>query len=134
MEIPFNERGVSVTRNALSAAGQVFQLRDIQDVRVVTIPKNKIVPIGISVLGLIGAIIGGVLGSGGGLVCGIMLTVVGGLAWTTQDVTHRLMVDSNGQTREVLSSLERAFVEKVEQTVRAAMSESAAPPKVQKAL
>ncbi|MCX4162490.1 MULTISPECIES: DUF6232 family protein [Paraburkholderia] len=134
MEIPFNERGVSVTRNALSAAGQVFQLRDIQDVRVVTVPKNKIVPIGISLLGLIGAIVGGVLGSGGGLVCGIMLIVVGGLAWTTQDVTHRLMVDSNGQTREVLSSLERAFVEKVEQTVRAAMSESAAPPKVQKTL
>lgn len=134
MEIPFNERGVSVTRNALSAAGQVFQLRDIQDLRVVTIPKNKIVPIGISVLGLIGAIIGGVLGSGGGLVCGIMLIVVGVLAWMTQDVTHRLIVENGTETREVLSSLDRAFVEKVEQTVRVAMSNSAAAPKVQNPL
>lgn len=134
MEIPFNERGVSVTRNALSAAGQVFQLRDIQDLRVVTIPKNKIVPITISLLGLVGAIVGGVLGSGAGFVCGIMLIVVGVLAWMTQDVTHRLIVENGTETREVLSSLDRAFVEKVEQTVRVAMSDSAAPPKVQNPL
>lgn len=134
MEIPFNERGVSVTRNALSAAGQVFQLRDIQDLRVVTIPKNKIVPITISLLGLVGAIVGGVLGSGAGFVCGIMLIVVGVLAWMTQDVTHRLIVENGTETREVLSSLDRAFVEKVEQTVRTAMSDSAAAPKVQNPL
>ena len=34
METPFNDRGVSVTRNALSAAGQVFPLREILNVRV----------------------------------------------------------------------------------------------------
>lgn len=122
MEIPFNERGVSVTRNALSAAGQVFPLREIRAVRVVTVQKNKVVPFGISGLGLVGAIVGGVLGSGAGLVCGVMLIVVGYLAWTTQDVTHRLMVESGDSEREALSSLELAFVERVEQAVRTAQS------------
>ncbi|WP_133646076.1 DUF6232 family protein [Paraburkholderia flava] len=122
MEIPFNERGVSVTRNALSAAGQVFPLREIRAVRVVTIQKNKVVPFVISGVGLVGAIVGGVLGSGAGLVCGVMLIVVGYLAWTTQDVTHRLMIESGDSEREALSSLELAFVERVEQAVRAAQS------------
>lgn len=122
MEIPFNERGVSVTRNALSAAGQVFPLREIRAVRVVTIQKNKVVPFGISGVGLVGAIVGGVLGSGAGLVCGVMLIVVGYLAWTTQDVTHRLMIESGDSEREALSSLELAFVERVEQAVRTAQS------------
>jgi hypothetical protein len=122
MEIPFNERGVSVTRNALSAAGQVFPLREIRAVRVVTIQKNKAVPFGISGVGLVGAIVGGVLGSGAGFVCGVMLIVVGYLAWTTQDITHRLMIESGDSEREALSSLELAFVERVEQAVRAAQS------------
>lgn len=122
MEIPFNERGVSVTRNALSAAGQVFPLREIRAVRVVTVQKNKVVPFGISGVGLVGAIVGGVLGSGAGLVCGVMLIVVGYLAWTTQDVTHRLMIESGDSEREALSSLELAFVERVEQAVRTAQS------------
>ncbi len=51
MEIPFNERGVSVTRNSLSAAGQVFALREVQKVRVVTVQKNRIVPLVISLAG-----------------------------------------------------------------------------------
>ncbi|MGH8780177.1 DUF6232 family protein [Paraburkholderia sp.] len=122
MEIPFNERGVSVTRNALSAAGQVFPLRDIRALRVVTVQKNKVVPVGISLAGLVGAIVGGVLGSGAGFVCGVMLAVVGYLAWLTQDVTHRLILESGDSEREAVSSLELAFVERVEQAVRAAMS------------
>ena len=31
MENTFNERGVMITRNGLSAGGQVFSLRDIQE-------------------------------------------------------------------------------------------------------
>jgi hypothetical protein len=38
MDLPFNERGVSVTRNALSAGGQVFSLREVSGVRVLTVP------------------------------------------------------------------------------------------------
>jgi len=127
MEAPFNERGVSVTRNALSAAGQVFPLRDIENVRVVTVQKNKIVPCAISLIGLAGAIVGAVYGSAAGIVCGVMLLVVGWLTWRTQDVTHRLMLQTGGSEREALSSIDLPFVERVAQTVRDALASAAAP-------
>jgi hypothetical protein len=127
MDIPFNERGVSVTRNALSAAGQVFPLRDIEDVRVVTVQKNKLVPWAISLIGAVGAVAGGVFGSSGGIVAGVMLVVVGWLTWITQDVTHRLMVQTSGSEREALSSIDLPFVERVAQTVREALRAAAAP-------
>ncbi len=44
MENAFNERGVMVTRNGLSAAGQVFPLRALRNVAVVKIPTNRLVP------------------------------------------------------------------------------------------
>jgi hypothetical protein len=131
METPFTDRGVSVTRNALSAAGQVFPLRDILNVRVVTVQKNKFLPVAISLIGLVGAIVGGVFRSPVGIVCGIMLIVVGWLTWITQDVTHRLMVDTPAGEREALSSVDLDFVERVAQAVRAtvaaAPAASAAP-------
>lgn len=117
MELPFNERGVSVTRNSLSAAGQVFALREILSVRVETVQKNRTVPLVISLAGLAGAIVGAVFGSPAGLVCGVMVIVVGALSWFTQDITHRLIVETASDEREALSSLEREFVERVEQTV-----------------
>jgi Family of unknown function (DUF6232) len=122
MELPFNERGVSVTRNALSAAGQVFPLREIGGVRVVTVPRNRWLPIIISVLGAAGAVVGGVFESPAGIVCGVMLVVVGWLTWITQDVTHRLIVQSGSGEREALSSLDRDFVERVAKTVRDAVA------------
>ncbi|CAD6542864.1 DUF6232 family protein [Paraburkholderia sabiae] len=127
METPFNERGVSVTRNALSAAGQIFPLRDIQQVRVVTVQKNKLVPWAISVIGAVAAVVGGVFSSSLGIVAGVMLVVVGWLTWITQDVTHRLMVQTGGSEREALSSVDLSFVERVAQTVRDALGAAAAP-------
>jgi hypothetical protein len=127
METPFNDRGVSVTRNALSAAGQVFPLRDILNVRVVTVQKNKVLPVGISVIGLIGAIVGGVFRSPVGIVCGVMLAVVGWLTWITQDVTHRLIVETSSGEREALLSIDLEFVERVAQTVRQALAAAPAP-------
>jgi hypothetical protein len=127
MEIPFNERGVSVTRNALSSAGQIFPLRDIQQVRVVTVQKNKLVPWAISVIGVAAAIAGGVFGSSLGIVVGVMLIVVGWLTWISQDVTHRLMVQTADSEREALSSVDLPFVERVAQTVRDALGAAVAP-------
>ncbi|CAB3761613.1 hypothetical protein LMG29542_04130 [Paraburkholderia humisilvae] len=124
MDIPFNERGVSVTRNALSAAGQVFPLREIGGVRVVTVRKNRWLPIAISVIGVVGAIVGGLFGSPVGIVCGVMLIVVGWITWASQDVTHRLIVESGGSQREALSSVDLEFVERVAQTVRDALPTS----------
>src|ERR1700759_5348320 len=100
METPFNDRGVSVTRNALSSAGQVFPLREIQSVRVVTVQKNKALCVGISVVGLIAAIFGGGFWSPAGIVCGVMLVVVGWLTWITQDIMHRLIVQTSSGERE----------------------------------
>ncbi|HZZ12546.1 MAG TPA: DUF6232 family protein [Paraburkholderia sp.] len=128
METPFNDRGVSVTRNALSSAGQVFPLRDIVDVQVVTVPKNKVLPLVISFAGLIGAIAGAVVRSPVGLVCGVMLAVVGWLTWVTQDVTHRLMVQTANGEREALMSTDREFVERVAAAVHEAKAAAAAKP------
>ncbi|SMG58124.1 DUF6232 family protein [Paraburkholderia susongensis] len=130
METPFNDRGVSVTRNALSSAGQVFPLRDIVGVQVVTVHKNKVVPLVISFAGVIGAIAGAILHSPAGLVCGIMLVVVGWLTWATQDVTHRLMVQTADGEREALMSTDREFVERVGAAVQQAKAAAATAAKV----
>lgn len=127
MDTPFNDRGVSVTRNALSSAGQVFPLRDIVDVQVVTVQKNKVLPYTISLLGLVGAIIGGILRSPVGMVCGTMLIVVGWLTWATQDITHRLMVQTGNGLREALMSTDREFVERVAAAVHEAKTTAVAP-------
>ncbi|MGU7770145.1 DUF6232 family protein [Burkholderia sp. MR1-5-21] len=126
MENAFNERGVTVTRNGLSAAGQVFALRDIRRVDVVTIRKNKLVPSLISLVGAIAAAAGGVAGSSAALVVGVMLVVVGYLSWATQDVTYRLIVDMPDGKREALSSIDAEFVERVAQVVRDAQAGAAA--------
>ncbi|RQR61162.1 hypothetical protein DIE19_14000 [Burkholderia sp. Bp9126] len=126
MENAFNERGVMVTRNGLSAAGQVFPLRDIRHVDVVTIPKNKLVPSLISLIGAVSAAAGGLYGSSATLVVGVMLVVVGYLAWLTQDLTYRLIVDMPDGKREALSSVDVEFVERVAQVVRSAQGTTAA--------
>ncbi|WP_175732423.1 DUF6232 family protein [Burkholderia ambifaria] len=126
MENAFNERGVTITRNGLSAAGQVFPLRDIRNVDVVKIPKNRVVPWLISLIGVAAAIAGGIGGSSGALVVGVMLAVVGYLAWTTQDITYRLMVEMPDGKREALSSVDPEFVERVAQIVREARAATAA--------
>ncbi|HVW49978.1 MAG TPA: DUF6232 family protein [Trinickia sp.] len=121
MDNTFNERGVMITRNGLSAGGQIFSLREILDARTETIQKNKIVPLSLSLIGAIAAVTGGILGSGAGLTLGVMLVVVGMLAWWTQDITHRLMVVTPSGDREALSSPDLAFVKRVEQALRGAL-------------
>ncbi|HEY3536111.1 MAG TPA: DUF6232 family protein [Trinickia sp.] len=127
MENTFNERGVTITRGGLSAGGQMFPLREIREVRVVTVHKNKVLPVGISVLGAAAAIGGGIFGSSAALVVGVMLVVVGGLTWYTQDVTHRLIVTTANGEREALTSPDRAFAEHVERVLRDALGRSAQP-------
>ncbi|SDC14024.1 DUF6232 family protein [Paraburkholderia lycopersici] len=126
MELPFNEAAVSVTRNALSAAGQVYPLRDIDDVRIVTGRRSRAVPITISLAGVAIAAVGGAFGSAAGLVCGVMLVVVGWLAWIWQEAVHRLYVVTGGEPREAIASGDHAFLERVEQAVRAAKATQAA--------
>lgn len=126
MENAFNERGVTITRNGLSAAGQLFALRDIRGIEVLTLRKNKIVPVAISLSGLVAAIAGGVFGSSAVLVAGVMLVVVGYLAWTTQDVTHYLMIEMPDGKREALSSVDLAFVERVADVLRTARASAPA--------
>jgi hypothetical protein len=127
MENTFNERGVMITRNGLSAGGQVFALRDIQDVRVVIIRKNKAFPAAISLVGAIVAAVG-VVGaldrSGAALGLGVMLVVVGALAWLWQDVRHQLVVKTPQGEREAVSSSDLDFLARVEQAVRAALANS----------
>ncbi|WP_186163437.1 DUF6232 family protein [Burkholderia gladioli] len=118
MENAFNERGVSVTRNGLSCAGLVFPLREIRDLNVVTVNKNAVVPILISLIGVAAIAAGAVYAVSGGIVVGAMLAVVGYLTWITQDVTYRLMVDTAEGKREAVVSVEREFVERVAQVVR----------------
>lgn len=125
MELPFNEAGVSVTRTALSAAGQVFPLRDIDDLRIVAGQRKRAVPIALSLIGVALAAVGGAYGSGAGLACGVMLVVVGWLAWIWQEARHQLLVVTGGESREAVWSADLAFLERVEQAVRAAKGVSA---------
>ncbi len=120
MENAFNDRGVTVTRNGLSSAGQVFPLRDIRDVEVVTVNKNRLVPIAISLIGAAAVAAGALYGSSAGLVIGAMLVVVGYLTWITQDITYQLLVDTSEGKREAVVSVEREFVERVAEAVRGA--------------
>jgi hypothetical protein len=53
---------------------------------------------------------------------GVMLVVVGILAWTTQDITHRLMVSTQGGDREALTSPDLEFVKRVEQALQRALT------------
>lgn len=122
MENPFNERGVMITRNGLAAGGQIFSLREIQGVRIETIQKNKPLPLSLSLAGAAAAIWGGIYGSGSGLALGVMLIVVGILAWTTQDIKHRLMVSTQGEDREALSSPDLDFVKRVDQALQRALA------------
>lgn len=122
MELPFNEAGVSVTRNALSVAGQVFPLRDIDDVQLVTVHRNHVLPIALSVIGAVLSVYGYFDDSVAAFVCGLMLFVVGILTWYSQDVTFRLIVVTHGERREALISLDPFFVERVEQVLRFAMA------------
>jgi hypothetical protein len=125
MELPFNEAGVSVTRSALSAAGQVFPLRDIEDVRIVIGRRSRVVPSLISLAGAAVAVAGGVFGSMAVLACGVMFVVVGWLAWIWQEAIHRLYVVTGGESREAIQSLDPAFLDRVEQAVRAAKAAQA---------
>ncbi|TKC92374.1 hypothetical protein FAZ69_01455 [Trinickia terrae] len=126
MDNAFNERGVTITRNGLSAAGQVFALREIHRTRIVTIQKNKALPLTLSLIGLAGAVAGGIFRSGAGLTLGVMMFVVGVLAWFTQDITHRLMVATAAGEREALSSPDLEFVQRVDQVLKTAIENAAA--------
>ncbi len=131
MENTFNERGVMITRNTLSAGGQVFSLRDIEDVRVVATRKNKVLPLTISMVGIVVAAAGTAFyGSGAALSLGVMLVVVGALAWSAQDVIHRLVVKTAEGEREAVSSPDLEFLARVEQALRAALASvrGASPP------
>lgn len=122
MDNNFNERGVMITRNGLSAGGQIFSLREIQGTRVETIQKNKALPLTLSLAGAGAAIAGAIWSSGAALTLGVMTIVVGLLAWTTQDIKHRLMVSTQGGDREALTSPDPDFVKRVEQALQGALA------------
>ncbi|MGN6668281.1 MAG: DUF6232 family protein [Trinickia sp.] len=122
MDNTFNERGVMITRNGLSAGGQIFSLREIQSARIETIQKNKILPLSLSLAGAAVAIGGGIAVSGAALTIGVMLIVVGILAWTTQDITHRLVVSTQAGDREALTSPDLDFVKRVHQALQGALA------------
>ncbi|WP_070107420.1 DUF6232 family protein [Burkholderia plantarii] len=122
MENTFNEHGVSVTRNGLSCAGAVFALRDIRGVEVVTVDKDWIVPVAISLLGVAGLVFGLLQASSAAIVVGVMLIVVGWLTWSSQDIMHRLIVDTPDGKREAVVSADPEFLGRVAQVVRNAQA------------
>jgi hypothetical protein len=125
-DLPFNERGITFARAGLSAAGQLFPLRDLRGGTVKKIPRQKSVPIALSVTGAVVAVIGGVLGSGPALVLGIMIAVVGYLSWITQDVIYRMYVTVPDGEREVLTTKDEAFAQRVATLVNEAVAAQAA--------
>jgi Family of unknown function (DUF6232) len=110
----FNENGVSVSETAVSIPGQPMRIADIRAVRTASDKNRVVLPISISVVGLILLVIGFIRSSGPFWVPGLMLVVVGWLAWWTQDAKHRLYVDtiSKGEI-DALVSADLAFLERV---------------------
>lgn len=129
-ELPFNERGIMLSRAGLSASGQLFPLRDLRDATVVKVPKQKPLPVTLGAVGIAIAVTGGILVSGPTLVLGIMLAVVGYLSWITQDVIYRMYVTTPEGEREVLTTREEAFAEHVAMLVRKAIADRPTPPAV----
>jgi hypothetical protein len=102
----------------------VFPLRDIQDVRVVKKRKKKALPVTFSAIGVIVAVTGAAFRSGAPLTIGVMLFVVGWLAWLVQDVDHQLLVKTANGEREAVSSPDPDFLARLEQAVRTALASS----------
>jgi hypothetical protein len=126
-DLPFNERGITLSRTGLSASGQLFPLRDLAGATVVRVPRQKPLPILIGVIGAIVAAAGGIVGSGPALVLGIMIVVVGYLTWITQDVVFRLFVSTPEGEREVFETKDQAFADRVAVLVRETIAEFSAP-------
>jgi hypothetical protein len=123
-DLPFNERGITLSRTGLSASGQLFPLRDLGGATVVRVPRQKPLPILIGVIGAIVAAGGVIVGSGPALVIGIMIAVVGYLTWITQDVVYRLFVSTPEGEREVFETKDQAFADRVAVLVRETIAES----------
>jgi Family of unknown function (DUF6232) len=125
----FSENGVSVTETAVSIPGQPLRINDIRGVRIVADKRGIVVPVGISIVGLILLVIGFIRASGAFWVPGIMLAVVGWLAWWTQDTKHRMYVQtaSKGEI-EAMNSSDPEFLGRVAAAIAAAR---AAAPVIQ---
>ena len=121
-DLPFNERGITLSRAGLGASGQLFPLRDLRGVTVVMVPRQKPLPITLSVIGVLVAAVGAYLGSGPALILGIMLAVVGYLSWITQDVIYRMYVTVPDGEREVFTTKDEEFAQRVATLVREAVA------------
>ncbi|CAB3794307.1 DUF6232 family protein [Pararobbsia alpina] len=110
----FSENGVSVTETAVSIPGQALRINDIRAVRIGADKRGIVLPVCISIVGLILFVIGFVRASGAFWVTGLMLAVVGWLGWWTQDTKHRMYVEtaSKGEIEALVSSDPR-FLERV---------------------
>ncbi|SAK52849.1 hypothetical protein AWB81_01058 [Caballeronia arationis] len=124
-EPPFNERGVTLSRAGLSAAGQMFPLRDLRSARVVRIARKKPLPIIMAAIGFATLVAGAITGSGPALVLGVMIAVVGYLSWITQDVIYQLLVTTPDGEREVLITKDQEFADRVAGLVHQAIEKHA---------
>ena len=126
-ELPYNERGITFASAGLSASGQLFPLRDLRGATVVMVPRQKPLPIALGVIGLIVAVTGGILGSGPALLLGVMIAVVGYLSWITQDVIYRMYVTTPDGEREVFTTKDEEFAQRVAKLVREAIPAAPTP-------
>jgi hypothetical protein len=121
-DLPFNERGITFARAGLSASGQLFPLRDLRGATVKMVPRQKPLPIALGVIGLIAAVAGGIFGSGPALLLGVMIAAVGYLSWITQDVIYRMYVSVPDGEREVFTTKDEEFAQRVAVLVREAVA------------
>ncbi|CAH2805880.1 MAG: hypothetical protein CBHOC_4514 [uncultured Caballeronia sp.] len=126
MDIPFNERGVTLSCAGLSASGQMIPMRELRSARVIRIPRQKSLPIVVALIGLV--VLGAGIATGGGaaLVLGAMIIVVGYLSWITQDVIFQLMVTTPDGEREVLVTKDQEFADRVAALVDEAVTKHTA--------
>ncbi|CCD37856.1 hypothetical protein BKIR_c208_1300 [Candidatus Paraburkholderia kirkii UZHbot1] len=126
MDTPFNERGVTLSRAGLSASGQMIPVRELRSARVIRIPRQKPLPIVVTLIGLVVLGAGIATGAGAALVLGAMIIVVGYLSWIMQDVIFQLMVTTSDGEREVLITKDQEFADRVAALVGEAVTKHTA--------
>jgi hypothetical protein len=118
----FDEAGITVTNTRLVVPGQVHSLRDVQAAHVLLSRHDRAVPMTLMIAGVALGATGLFIASGAGAFLGLMMVVVGWIAWRFQDIVHRVILV--GPAGEVVAfvNADAALVQRVAAATVAALA------------
>ena len=122
-QIFFDEAGIKITSARMVVPGQVHSLRDVQAVHAVVSRHDRVLPLIIMTPGLVLGVGGLFRQSGAAAFLGLMLLVVGGIAWRFQDIVHRVILTGPAGETVALVNPDLVLVERVVIATSAALVE-----------